>query len=114
MQFDKVLLRESDLSQFHSRQPAHHVAFAHLLEHLAHLRILPEKVVHFLHRSARSAGDALATAAVDHVVVTAFVSGHRIDDGFDMIDLFFINLVGVLLQPGEWADAGQHSHQILN
>ena len=36
-------------SQLHSRQFAHHVAFAHLLEHLAHLRVLAQKIVDFLH-----------------------------------------------------------------
>jgi hypothetical protein len=33
----------------HSRQLAHHVAFAHLLEHLSHLGVLAKQVVYFLH-----------------------------------------------------------------
>lgn len=98
------------LAKFHSRQLAHHVALSHLLEHLPHLRVLAKKVVNFLHRPSRSAGDALAAAAIDHVVMSALVLSHRVNDGFYMIDLFLVNLVGMFLQSGKWPDAGQHTH----
>jgi hypothetical protein len=40
-----------NLPHLHPRQLAHHVAFAHLLEHFPHLGVLAEKIVYFLHRS---------------------------------------------------------------
>ena len=43
----------------------------------------------------------------------ALVSGHGINDRFHVIDLFFVDFVGVLLQSGEWTDARQHPHQAL-
>ena len=47
--------------------------FAHLLEHLLHLRVLAKQVIHFLHGRARSAGDAFAAVAVDDFMMIAFV-----------------------------------------
>ena len=46
---------------------------AHLLEHLSHLRVLAQQIVHFLHAGAGAAGDALAAAAVDDFVMQALV-----------------------------------------
>jgi len=37
------------LPHLHARQLAQHVALAHLLEHLSHLRVLAKKIIHFLH-----------------------------------------------------------------
>src|SRR6266852_3244298 len=47
-------------------------------------------------------------------LMASFVSGHRIDDGLDAVDLFLVNLVGRFLQAGKRADAGQHSDQALH
>ena len=56
---------------------AHHLpgqaAFAHLLEHFAHLRVLAEELVYVLHGGAGAGGDALAAGAGDDFVVAALV-----------------------------------------
>ena len=41
-------------------------------------------------------------------VVIAFVGSHRVDDGFDAVDLFFVHIVGGFLHAGERADRRQH------
>src|SRR5438477_6696650 len=43
---------ESLLSQLHSCELPREIAFAHLLKHFSHLRVLAEEVVHFLHAGA--------------------------------------------------------------
>src|ERR1017187_4489307 len=100
--------------QLHPRHSASETGLAHLLEHLFHLRVLAEQVIYFLHSGAGAAGDAFAPAAVDHFVMIALVHRHRIDNGLDAVDLFFVHAVGGFLQAGERTDAGQHSHQALD
>jgi hypothetical protein len=38
--------------QLHPRHPAREAGLAHLLEHLLHLRVLAEQIIHFLHSCA--------------------------------------------------------------
>src|SRR5437868_11637314 len=83
--------------QFHSCHPPREAWFAHLLEHLFHLRILTEQIIDFLHGCSRAARDAFAAAAVYDFVMIALVAGHRVDDGFDAVDLFFVHFVGGFL-----------------
>jgi hypothetical protein len=40
--------RNSHSRHFHARQPPRKAGFAHLLEHLLHLGVLAEKIIHFL------------------------------------------------------------------
>src|SRR4051812_15649245 len=47
------------------------LAAAHRLEHLLHLRVLTQKLVHFLHARARATRDALAPRAVDGLMMVA-------------------------------------------
>src|SRR6266481_9046119 len=42
--------------QFHPRQLAAEAGLTHVLEHFAHLGVLPEKLVHFLHAGPGTAG----------------------------------------------------------
>ena len=83
-------------------------AAAHGLEHLAHLGVLAEEVVDVLDGGAGAAGDALAAAAVDDLVVVALFGGHRVDDGFDAGELAFVDVFDGLLHAGEGADGGEH------
>jgi|HubBroStandDraft_6_1064221.scaffolds.fasta_scaffold21839_2 hypothetical protein len=99
---------------FHTGHAAGEAGLAHGLEHLPHLSVLAEQVVDFLHAGAGAAGDALAAAAVDGFVMLAFVTRHGVDDGFDAIEFFLINVVGSLLHVGEGADLGHHSHDALD
>ena len=91
---------------------AHHLlgqaAFAHLLEHLAHLRVLAEEHVDVLHAGAGAGGDALAARAGDDLVIAALVRGHGVDDGFEADELLFIHILRGLGHSGEGADAGEH------
>src|SRR6266404_3508975 len=104
------LLHSWKLHPSHSPREA---GLAHLLEHFFHLSVLTEQVVDFLHAGAGAAGNAFAAAAVDGLVMVAFVSGHGIDDGFDAVDLLFVNFVGGFLQAGKRSDTGQHAHETL-
>src|SRR5438477_12418128 len=56
-----------------------------LLHHLAHLHVLLDDLIHFLHAGAAALGDALAPLAIDDVVVAALLVGHGIDDGLDLL-----------------------------
>src|ERR1700675_4384404 len=100
--------------QLHPRHPSGETGLAHLLEHLFHLRVLAEQVIHFLHGGSGAAGDAFAAAAVDHFVVIALMHGHRVDDGLDAVDLFFVHAVGSFLEAGKRTDRGQHAHQAFD
>src|SRR6516225_9111139 len=75
---------------------AHHLfrqaAFAQLLEHLAHLRVLAEKLVDILHTGSGAGGDALAARTGDDLVVAALVGSHRTDDRLRARELPFIDL----------------------
>ena len=48
-----------------------HAAFAHLLEHLAHLGVLAEEIVYVLNLGAAALCDALAAAAGDNFMIAA-------------------------------------------
>src|SRR5271163_3915889 len=80
-------------------QTALHLAAAcpDRLEHLPHLHVLLEQLIHFLHRRSRTAGDTLAAAAGDDLVVIALLLGHRVDDRLDARKLPLVDLVGHLL-----------------
>ena len=71
-----------------------------------------EHLIHFLHGGAAAAGDALAALAVDQVGVGALVRGHRVDDGFEWIELLLVDL-RVFREIRERADLRQHAHQLL-
>jgi len=109
----------TDGGRLHSRElhpchPPRETGLAHLLEHLFHLRVLAEQVIHFLDAGSRAAGDAFTAAAVDHLVMIALVHSHRVDDGLDAVDLFFVHAVGSLLEAGKRTDRGQHAHQAFD
>ena len=106
------------LSPTHTAKHPHraalqHTAFADVLKHLAHLRILPQQLVHFLHRSAGASSNALAAAAGDDLMVIALLLRHRIDDGLDAHKLVLVDLVGHLLHPGQRTDRRKHLHNAL-
>src|ERR1043166_6656549 len=71
-------------------------------------------MIYFLDRRPRAPRNALSSAAVDHIVMTALIGCHRIDDGLDAVDLFLVYLVGMFLEASEWANAREHPHQALN
>jgi len=81
---------------------------AHHLEHFAHLGVLAEEVVDVLDRGSAAAGDALAAVAVDDLVVETLFLRHRVDDGFDAVELAFVDVFDGLLHAGEGADGRQH------
>src|SRR5262249_52368190 len=83
------------------------------LEHFTHLGILPEQLVYFLDAGSRAARDAFAPAAVDDLVVVAFVLGHGIDDGLDPHQFLLVHLVGYLLHSLKWSDAWQNLDDAL-
>src|ERR1700722_383311 len=99
--------------ELHARHSPREAGFSHLLEHFFHLRILPEQIVDFLYAGAGAARDSFATTAVNRFVMIAFVSSHRVDDGLNAIDLFFVNLVGGFLQARKSTHTGQHPHEAL-
>src|SRR5208283_4022744 len=83
-----------------------------LLHHRAHLQILLHHLIHLLHRSAAALGDALATFAIDHVMVPAFFIGHGIDDRLDLLELFLVNLC-VFRHILQWPDLRQHIDKLF-
>ena len=72
-----VLLTIGMAESFHSRELAEAFQAASagqaavLLHHAAHVGVLLEDLIHFLHSGAAAFGDALAALAVDQVVVGA-------------------------------------------
>src|SRR5438128_11520997 len=100
----------SHSGQLHPCHPAREAAFAHLLEHLSHLRILAEKIIDLLHGGSRTTGNSLTAAAVDHFVMQALVLSHRIDDRFDASDFLLVDIAGGLLQSGGGANDGKNAH----
>src|SRR5215831_17165607 len=76
--------------KLHPGQPPAEAGLAHVLKHFAHLRVLAEKLVHFLNSRAGPARDPLASAAVDDLVMRAFARSHGVDNGFDTRDLLVI------------------------
>src|ERR1700681_717863 len=124
---DPIRCRETfDRPRSEARRPLLHSRHLHpsqlagkarlddLLEHFSHLGVLAQQVVDFLHAGARAPGDTFAPAAVHDFVVEALVLRHRINDCFHPAELFFVDLVSVLLYPGKGTDAGQHAHQVLD
>ena len=89
-------------------------AGAHGFEHFAHLGVLAEEVVDLLHGGSGAAGDALAAASVDDLVVASLAGGHGVDDGLDAVELLLVNVVDGLRHAGEGADRGQHLHDGLH
>src|SRR5438270_13136239 len=72
----------SHARNLHAHQLAlQHAAASHLLEHLLHLSVLTQQLVHFLNARTRPACDALPPAAIDDFVTVAFPRSHGIDDG---------------------------------
>src|ERR1700722_20079641 len=69
----KLLLAAHPSQRTHSaaHHVLHHPALAHLLEHLAHLRILPKELVHILHSSSRAGSDPLPSRTGDDIRVQA-------------------------------------------
>ncbi|MGC4080543.1 MAG: hypothetical protein QM736_00095, partial [Vicinamibacterales bacterium] len=63
------------------------------LHHLLHLHELFEETIDFFDLRAAAVRDAFATAAVDDVMIPAFVRRHRSDDRFDTIQLLRIRHV---------------------
>src|ERR1700684_1294481 len=81
----------------HAAQSAHHAplhsaALTRTFEHLTHLGILAQQLIHFLHRGSRSARDPLAAASRDNLVLVALLLGHRVDDGLNTVEFAFIHL----------------------
>ena len=68
-------------------------AAAHGFEHLGHLGVLAEEVVHVLRGSAGASGDALAAAAVDKVGVQILLVGYGVDDGPDTGELGVVDVL---------------------
>src|SRR5215831_21250697 len=99
--------------QLHSRQATREAGLAHLLEHLFHLRVLAEQIVDFLNAGAGSAGDALAPASIDDLMVIAFIARHRIDDGLYSVHLFLVDFVGSFLQSLKRSDRREHPDNAL-
>lgn len=89
-------------------------AGAHGFEHFAHLGVLTEEVVDLLNGGSGAAGDALAAAAVDDLVVAALLSGHGVDDDLDAVELALVDVVDGLGHAGKGADRGQHLHNGLH
>src|SRR5262245_9786528 len=83
--------------QLHPCQLTSEARLAHVFEHLAHLCILPQKLVYFLHAGAGAAGDSFAPAAVDQLVVIALFRRHGVNNGFHAVELSFIHVVRRLL-----------------
>src|SRR5207253_10770162 len=93
----------------------HFVAGGHgavLLHHGAHLQVLLEDDVDVLHRRAAAFGDALASLAVNDVVVAAVLVGHGVDDGFDAGELALVDL-GILGKILKWSYVGVHDHDFF-
>src|ERR1700744_6724472 len=70
----------------HATQSAHHAAlqpapFAGGFEHLPHLGVLPQQLIHFLHRRSRSPRNPLTPAPRAKLVLIPLLLGHRVDDG---------------------------------
>src|SRR5256885_720224 len=79
----RALAQTSELPQaFHLRARRQRPILFH---HLAHLHVLLDDLVHFLHARAAALGDALAPLPVNHVMVAALLVGHGIDYGFDLL-----------------------------
>ena len=77
--------------QLHSGQLAAEAGFAHVLEHFAHLGVLAQELVHFLHAGSGAPRDALAPAAIDDLMMIALFRRHGINDGFHAGDLAFVH-----------------------
>ena len=51
-----------------------------LLHHLAHLQVLLQDLIYFLHGRAAATSNTFTPLAIDQVVIVALGVGHRIDD----------------------------------
>src|SRR5271155_4220841 len=97
-----------------AQQATHAAGFAHLLEHLLHLDELAPQLVHFLLTGARAFCNAFAPAAADDLMMVALIRRHGVDDGFEACELFFVHIVSYFIQPSQWTDLGQHTHNALH
>src|SRR3989442_2548581 len=84
----------SHSGQLHPCHPAREAAFAHLLEHLSHLRILAEKIIDLLHGGSRTTGNSLTAAAVCPFVMQALLVLPRIYVLFYASRLLFFGTFG--------------------
>src|SRR3954471_9121456 len=71
-------------------QPGHP---AELFEHLLHLHELLQQTIDIFDRRAAARRDALASAAVDDVLLSPLFGRHRADDRFDAANLLLVRLV---------------------
>src|ERR1700758_453613 len=87
-----------------SHQLALHPWLAHALEHLAHLRVLPQQLIYFLHAGAGAGSNALPARPRNDLVVVTFFLRHGVDDRLHARELLFVHLSRHLLQALEWSD----------
>src|SRR3954467_648874 len=73
-----------------SRHPGHP---AELLQHLLHLHELLQQTIHFFDRRPAAAGDPLAAAAVNDVLLPPLFGRHRTDDRLDARNLLLIRFL---------------------
>src|SRR5581483_11159191 len=99
--------------QLQLSQPlAHHADVAgKAFHHFARLRILLEQRVDVLHAGAAAFGDTPPPRAVNDHVIIPLGRGHRIDDGHDAGDLFFVHLD--VLEVFERTELRHHAQQVL-
>ena len=69
-------------------------ALSHRFEHFAHLHVLAQHLIYFLHAGSGATRDTLAAAAGDQFVIFSLGRGHGVDDGFNAGELFFVDIAG--------------------
>ncbi len=86
-----------------------HREAGHFLGHFACVGKTLDELGDIFGFDARSARDAAAARAINHVGIFPFLAAHRHDDGFGLVEFLFRNLN---VFEGS-ADAGKESHQLL-
>src|SRR5580692_7517138 len=69
----------------------HPATATHRLEHLPHLRVLPQQIIHVLHRSPRPARYPFPPTPIDDLVVVPLLRRHRINDRLHAVELPLIH-----------------------
>src|SRR5258708_23695818 len=89
--------------KLHPRQLPSEARLAHVFEHLAHLDVLPQKLIDLLHGGPGAAGDAFAAAAVYDFVVRTLIHRHGADDDFPAHPVLVVPTAGRSLHVAERA-----------
>ena len=97
--------------EFHSSKHARHDASAQTLHQFSSFNVLFQKPVYFLNRPSAAARDPFPPASIQDLVMTPFPGSHGAYNGFDMNQLFFIDIN--LVKPAKRPHIRQHPEDLV-